>query len=383
MPAASPSASRLRFLGAALWLGALACGGDRDPAPTLLAEPADLVVFEGQAALFQVKAQGGNGVRYQWKRNGAGIPGAVDSHLFLAATAPGDDGARISVAVSNGDSGPTESRTAVLTVHPPLDLRFKWVGAPFTPDAALGANVLGSATLSSGTEFANGATSPLVLGVTCPGGDLNCSWLYTVMAAPRMSASYQAAPLAALDALGAAWPSALPQGSVITSLDLHEADGVFALASDLSTQAGTFAPAQGTAAPADLQALATAEGEAGRVITAVSHRSGQVVWVSYGWSRAAGTAYEARVAFATAATAGDEAARMAADGYALTAFGDGDDGANGFVLVGARVKGDTTPVPARVITTPDVPWDLIPGWAMVGVYFLDGTQQRVTWILEQ
>lgn len=381
MRAASPSASRA--LWASLWLAALACGSGRDPAPVLLAGPFDVTVFEGQAALFEVRAQGGNGVRYQWRRNGADIPGAVDSHLLIAAAAPGDDGARISVAVSNGDSGPTESRAALLTVHPPLDLRFKWVGAPFTPDAALSTNVLGSATFGSGREFGNGATSPLVLGVTCPGGDLNCSWFYTVMAAPRMSASCQAAPLAALDALGAAWPSALPHGSVITSLDLHAADEVFALASDLSTQAGSFSPAQGVAAPADLQALATAEGEAGRVITAVSHRAGQVVWVSYGWSRAAGTAYEARVAFATAAAAGDEAARMAADGYALTAFGDGDDGANGFVLVGTRLRGNATPVPVRVITTPDHPWDLIPGWAMVGLYYVDATQQAVTWILEQ
>ena len=55
-----------------------------------------------------------------------------------------------------------------------------------------------------------------------------------------------------------------------------------------------------------LQAVASAEGAQGRVLTAVSYRGGLVTYVSHGWSLAPSAVYEAQVV-ATAAvfTEGD------------------------------------------------------------------------------
>src|SRR3954462_2849705 len=43
-------------------------------AQTIQTEPSDLIVYEGQEALFTVVATGGGPISYQWKRDGADLP---------------------------------------------------------------------------------------------------------------------------------------------------------------------------------------------------------------------------------------------------------------------------------------------------------------------
>lgn len=82
------------------------------------AEPADLSVIEGDAAVFSVNASGTGPLSYQWKRNGVEIAGATASRYTLAGTAQAaDDGSTFSVEVRS-PWGAATSRGARLTVAP-------------------------------------------------------------------------------------------------------------------------------------------------------------------------------------------------------------------------------------------------------------------------
>lgn len=82
--------------------------------PTVTTPPVSQVVAEGDAAYFGVRAIGGN-LAYQWKRGGIDIPGATASRLVLPATVLADDGAAITVTVSNA-LGSATSTPATLAV---------------------------------------------------------------------------------------------------------------------------------------------------------------------------------------------------------------------------------------------------------------------------
>ncbi len=345
---------------------AVACdgGGPSAPAAVILAQPEDQAVFEGQTGFFQVRASGTDGLTYQWRLNGTPIPGATDSHFATQPTVPGDDGATYSVGVTNAGADPVESRAARLTVNPPLDLRFQWVGAPYRPSYLTGSNLLPIVTTTW-----EGTGSPLQVGPVCAAGMGNCSWLYDVdPTVPGMTITYAGGAIAYL---GADWASALPTDTVVSSLDLEEANGVYAMALSRTTQVGEFTPiVQGSVAPDQLQATATSEGANGRVLTAVSFQGGLVSYVSYGWSRATSAVYEARVVASTFDAVAADAASLAAEGYAITAFGAGNGAANGLLLAGTRVQGDATPRLLEVVTrgTP-----LPQGYAIVGYFFDAGT----------
>jgi|HubBroStandDraft_1064217.scaffolds.fasta_scaffold138407_2 hypothetical protein len=66
---------------------------------------------------------------------------------------------------------------------------------------------------------------------------------------------------------------------------------------------------------------------------------------------------------ADASTVGDAAMALAASGYIITAFGGTGD--NGFLLVGTRVQGDTTPRPP-VVNPENIGEMLLEGYAVVG-----------------
>jgi hypothetical protein len=133
--------------------------------------------------------------------------------------------------------------------------------------------------------------------------------------------------------------------NVITSLAVSTVNDLFAI-SYIQNTTGGFDLAQHTIAPAQMQAAAEQEGQASRVITAVAFSSGQIVYLSYGWTGDTATVFETQTAIATFATAPSVAASLAAQGYTLTAMG-GDD-ADGLVLVGTRVKGDTLARPVLI-----------------------------------
>jgi uncharacterized repeat protein (TIGR01451 family) len=107
----------------ALAVALAACGGGGSggggtpppPLPTVTA-PHATTVDAGQPASFSVTPGGTGPFAYQWRRNGVAIPGATASTYVIAATTAADDGATISVVVTNG-GGSIESAPARLTVR--------------------------------------------------------------------------------------------------------------------------------------------------------------------------------------------------------------------------------------------------------------------------
>jgi glucose/arabinose dehydrogenase len=93
-----------------------------DTAPTISGQPQDLTVGDGQDATFSAFASGPEPLSYQWYRDGTPIDGATDSTVTLPAVGLADDGAQISVEVTNS-FGTTASNAATLTVlddEPPV-----------------------------------------------------------------------------------------------------------------------------------------------------------------------------------------------------------------------------------------------------------------------
>ncbi len=89
-----------------------------DPAPfgpTIVTQPVDITVVEGQTAVFEVAADGDPSPTYQWYRDGVPIPGATDSSVELAGVSSADDGIELFVEVSGHDPTVT-SDTVALTV---------------------------------------------------------------------------------------------------------------------------------------------------------------------------------------------------------------------------------------------------------------------------
>ena len=86
-------------------------------APAITSQPENLSVTTGTAASFSVVASGTSPFGYQWKKNGADIPGATSGTYTTPATSSADIGAELvySVVVTNG-AGAATSNTARLTV---------------------------------------------------------------------------------------------------------------------------------------------------------------------------------------------------------------------------------------------------------------------------
>jgi hypothetical protein len=84
-------------------------------APTIVGEPADLLVTAPAEARFEVAAAGDAPLYYQWRRDGAAVTGEVASAFTLSPTAVSDDGAAFEVVVSNA-AGVVTSRVATLNV---------------------------------------------------------------------------------------------------------------------------------------------------------------------------------------------------------------------------------------------------------------------------
>jgi alkaline phosphatase D len=84
--------------------------------PTITTQPADRTVNVGERARFKVIATGSPPLHYQWRKNGADIPGATNSSYTTPATVAADNGSLFSVVVSN-DGGSVTSDDATLTVR--------------------------------------------------------------------------------------------------------------------------------------------------------------------------------------------------------------------------------------------------------------------------
>jgi len=336
-------------------------------APAISAQPTSQSVPMGLSAGFAVTATG-PALQFQWMRNGAPIAGATGSTFATGATAFADSGASFTVAVSNS-TATVQSNAAVLTVTARApkkgDLRFGQVDADSTVNGwgnagpGLGTELPGRSAAyyspSLGTPFYVGSNGNCAIPPVTNG--TGCAWLYSTF---PYNVSSTNAPVTsgyggddysnfAADLQSPSWPSfnngisAAASGSVINSLDLESADALFAVSWNQSQQPG-FLIQQNTVAPADLQAAATQDGMAGRVITAISNDNGQITYLSYAWQSDSATAFEAKVVTAAPPDALTAAADLASQGYILTATGSADGNGN-ILLVGTRVLGDTMPRP--------------------------------------
>ena len=404
-------------LGQAMFIAG--CGGDSGAtatppavapaaAPVIANQPVDQSVPMGLPATYAAGATG-SALQFQWKKNGVSIAGATASNYTTPATVFADSGASFSVTVTNS-GGSVDSTAAALTVtaRAPLagDLRFQQVDAPSTVNGwADGAGLGTDLPAGFAANYSQSVGTPLYVGLT---GDCvvqgvvdgaGCVWFYAEYPSAVYSGSASLSVTYASDAYAnfqadlqsSAWPglqdgtttlTPASSSSVISSLDLESASGVFALAWIQSTQASGFLGHQIAVAPADMQATATREGAAGRVITAISYDAGQVTCLSYGWQSDVGTVYESQVVTSSTPGAAAAAASLAAQGYIITASGRADDGSN-VLLVGTRVQGDTAARPLMAAQGAAVLASMQQGYSIVAV-ISDITQADPnTFILER
>jgi len=349
-------------------------------APTIAAQPASQSTPLGQTATFAVTAVGTAPLQYQWSRNGTAINGANAATYTTPPVDTGDSGSTFTVTVSNA-VGSVTSNLASLTVGPrspqASDLRFQLVDSAFTVNGygnagpGLGTAVAGRMAFSFGNYYG----TPLSAGSNCTTTfAYGCYYFLQVfplpVGVPNLEVNYQADLLDYFDTdLG----QIVSPNTVITSLFLEPIADDFGVSWTQTPQATGFQYAQNTVALADLQAFATQQGTAGRVITAASFdASGNVFVVSYGWQNDTTTVYEAQVATATLDAVTTDAASLAAQGYIISALGAGNellDGtpSNGLVLIGTRVQGDTMPRPLQTAVTPSEIGQLFDqGYAIVG-----------------
>jgi hypothetical protein len=107
-----------------------------DGLPTITQQPQNVTVVEGQPASFTVSATGIGTLSYQWKKNGADIPGEISSSYTLDPTVLSDNGAQFTCVISNS-YGDRTSNAAVLTV----------IEADNTPPNLLSASASNSTTV--------------------------------------------------------------------------------------------------------------------------------------------------------------------------------------------------------------------------------------------
>jgi lysophospholipase L1-like esterase len=84
--------------------------------PSITTPPANQTVTSGQSATFSVVATGTAPLSYQWRKNGANIPGANAASYVTPATTTADNGSAFDVIVSNS-AGSVTSNAATLTVN--------------------------------------------------------------------------------------------------------------------------------------------------------------------------------------------------------------------------------------------------------------------------
>ena len=322
-------------------------------APTIVTQPANQKTTVGLTAMFTVSAAGTGPLQYQWSKNGATITGANGASYTTPAAAPADNGANFAVTVANA-VGTVTSNPASLTVGPRVpkagDWRFQALDLPaFIPFLYTG--------LLSREEawYTNATGTPLTIGidpgpgVCAPPGTESCGWGYEVYSQPPggsgLTAYYWSDFFSSFDA---DMQVVIAPNTVITSLDLHPANDLFAVSWLQTSAEGGFSALTQSVEPQDVQAVVSQLGEESQVVTALSFNAGQVQLESCGWQSDTTTIYEAKAVAATGDNFITEAASLGAAGYIITALG--GDPTDGLILVGTRVQGDTMPRPMLLVT---------------------------------
>ena len=278
-----------------------------------------------------------------------------------------------------------------VTARAPMtgDLRFQQVDAPSTVNgwgtagAGISTVLLGRYAQdfvpSIGTPFYVGSAGNC--GATPVTDGTGCTWEFSEV--PFTVSSNNPTLLAGYgsdffdnfqaDLQNTAWPafangdSPASAQSVVTSLDLEAANVLFAVSWVQSAQQTGFELVQNTVTATNLEASATQEGASSRVITAISYNAGEITYLSYGWQADTATLYESQVVTTSPTEAPTEAARLAAEGFIITATGQADSSGN-ILLVGTRVQGDTMARPfVAAQGTSAIQTMMQQGYANVGV----------------
>jgi len=321
--------------------------------PTIVTQPANQKTTVGLTATFTVTANGTGTLQYQWSKNGTAIPGASGASYTTPVAMPADNGASFAVTVTNA-AGSATSNTASLTVGPRVpkagDWRFQALDLPvFIP--FLNTQLL----YGEKAWYTNATGTPLTIGIDpgpglcAPPGTESCGWGYLVYSQPSggsgLTAYYWSDFFSSLDA---DMQTVIAPNTVITTLDLHPANDLFAVSWLQTSAEGGFSALTQSVAPQDVQAVVSQLGEESQVVTALSFNAGQVQLESYGWQSDTTTIYEAKAVAATGDNFITEAASLGAAGYIITALG--GDPTDGLILVGTRVQGDSMPRPMMFVT---------------------------------
>jgi hypothetical protein len=356
-------------------------GSTQTVAPAITMQPSSVTVPISLSGIFHVSASG-TSLNYQWSLNGTPVPNATSASYTTPAVMLTDTGAVYTVTISNS-AGSVTSQPAILTAGARApkngDLRFQQV------DSLNTVNGYGAGPAQSLPEDVSGALVSNAFGILKVQTD-NCSYLLRcVLWVSAFAQPSGVAPLAVGFASGAysnlesnlstgnfassgfTGGSILAPNTVVTGLELDPTDNLYGLSYMQTSQTGTFDGAQHTVNASQIQAAATTEGQASRVITAISYNSGQLTYFSYGWTGDTTTDYETLTATATFANAGTVASSLAAQGYIITAVG--GDAADGVIFVGTRVHGDSLARPILVEQSFVSGSQLIfpEGYAIVGV----------------
>jgi hypothetical protein len=257
-------------------------------------------------------------------------------------------------APGDGAAAAPDGTGAVVVQSP--DLRFKWVGAGF-PLHIGPITDAGTALMGAFSQRGPVGVAPLALS-----GEVAST--YQLFSGPADLETMIAVGLSgALPGIDADLLPQVTSRSIVVSLDSSPLDlqgsassgGIYNAVLSGSEGGVDYLPlSRATLAVADLSAWATSQAALGRVVTALCPKDGGLYATAFG--RAGDTsAYEAQVVTAPLDQLVSQLESLAASGYVVTALGrdgQGIDGAGGFVAVGTRPAGQTTP---RTIQSVDVP----------------------------
>jgi hypothetical protein len=323
----------------------------------IMTQPVSQVVPVGRPATFTVVTAGTAPVRYQWSKNDEPILGATGSSYTTPDVTFADGGSTYQVTVSN-EAGSVTSRMARLTVGPRApaigDLRYLLNHQVTLPGFGTGGTgEVAGVTKRLGLTFNNAIGSPLLLGSEYDCGSDDCYYpVFEYRLPPPMtglSTFYEAGNYdgSYSDFNAMLRSSVVAPNVVIFSVDLELQPHTFGLAWVATSQPGGFDYRMEAVPASQIQATAAADGAQSRIITAVSFDqvSGSAFLISYGWRGDMTTAYDAQSVVTTKEEVSVQAASLASQGYFISAFG-GDD-AEGYILIGMRVHGDTMPRPIQ------------------------------------
>ncbi|MBB5063030.1 immunoglobulin domain-containing protein [Granulicella mallensis] len=345
------------------------CGGGNNTtgldsqAVLITVQPLSQTTPVGQTATFTVAATGTSLLTYQWSENGAKIAGATGTSYTTPDVALGAGGSTtvgsFQVVVSNGVNS-VMSNAATLTAGPRSpkagDLRYllwQQADAPglFSTGGGSGeVEVSPSGIIDTTASQALG--SPLGMGSSFACGDGACTWSYIFQPLPTATSAlnmyYKGGIYSNFTSDLQSYAAA---NIVFTSMDFEPAENAYAVSWVQTTQPSGFdyrldpvVPA-GTEQQTQIQAQATLDGTESRIVTAVSlDASGNATLISYGWTGDTTTVYETQTIAVPPSTSISPAVVSAATtlanaGYFISAFGGNDT--DGYILIGARVKGDT------------------------------------------